>query len=78
MSELTVKIPDYLRQKAEAFAGKEQMSLDQLVSLALVSHLSGWLAQDEMAMRAKRGNWEKFKAVLDKVPSTEPVAYDKP
>jgi hypothetical protein len=78
MSELTVKIPEYLRQRAEAVAGKEQMSLDQLVSLALVSHLSGWLAQDEMALRAKRGTWEKFQAVLDKVPAAEPAAYDKP
>lgn len=54
------------------------MSLDQLISLALASHLSGWLAQDEMAVRAKRGSWEKFKAVLDKVPDAEPAAYDKP
>jgi hypothetical protein len=77
MSELTVKIPDYLRQRAEAVAGKEHISLDQLVSLALASHLSGWLAQDELALRAKRGSWEKFKAVLDKAPSTEPEAYDK-
>jgi hypothetical protein len=77
MSELTVKIPDYLRQKAEAVAGKEQMSLDQLVALALMSHLSGWLAQDEMAVRAKRGSWGKFQAVLDKAPDVEPAAYDK-
>jgi hypothetical protein len=78
MSELTVKIPDYLRQRAEAAAGKENMRLDQLVSPALASHLSGWMAQDEMAVRAKRGSWKKFKAVLDKVPDAEPAAYDKP
>jgi hypothetical protein len=77
MSELTVKIPEYLLQRAEVVAGKEQMSLDQLVSLALASHLSGWLAQDEMALRAKRGSWEKFQAVLDKAPDVEPAAYDK-
>jgi hypothetical protein len=77
MSELTVRIPDYLRQRAEAVAGKEKMSLDQLVSLALVSHLSGWMAQDEMALRAKRGSWEKFQAVLDKVPEDEPAEYDR-
>jgi hypothetical protein len=59
-------------------ADKEKMSLDQLVSLALASHLSGWLAQDEMDVRAKRGSWEKFQAVLDKVPAAEPAAYDKP
>jgi hypothetical protein len=77
MRDLTVKIPDYLRQRAEEVAGKEKMSLDQLVSLALVSHLSGWLAQDQMALRAKRGSWEKFQAVLDKAPDVEPAAYDR-
>lgn len=77
MSELTIKIPDYLRQRAETVAGKEKISLDELVSLALASHLSGWLAYDEMAVRAKRGSWEKFQAVLDKAPDLEPAAYDK-
>jgi len=78
MSEVTVKIPDYLRQRAEAVAGQEHISLDQLVSLALASHLTGWLAQDEMVVRAKRGSWEKFQAVLDKAPNIEPAAFDKP
>jgi len=77
MSELTIKIPDYLRRQAEALAGREKMSLDELVSLALASHLSSWLARDSMAVRAKRGSWKKFKAVLDKVPDVEPAAYDK-
>jgi hypothetical protein len=78
MSEVTVKIPDYLRQRAEAVAGQQHISLDQLVALALASHLSGWLARDEMAVRARRGSWEKFQAVLDKAPNSEPAAYDKP
>jgi hypothetical protein len=77
MSELTIKIPDYLRRQAEALAGKEKMSLDELVSVALASHLSGWLARDYMMARAKRGSWKKFKAVLDKTPDVEPEAYDK-
>lgn len=77
MSELTIKIPDYLRRQAEMLAGQEKMSLDELVSLALASHVSGWLARDSMMTRAKRGSWRKFKAVLDKVPDVEPVAGDK-
>ena len=77
MSELTIKIPDYLRRQAEALAGREKMSLDELVSLALASHMSAWLAKDSMEVRAKRGSWKKFQAVLDKVPDVEPEAYDK-
>ena len=77
MSEVTVKIPDYLRRRAERTAGEEHISLDELVSLALASHLSTWCAQDDLAIRARRGSWEKFQAVIDKVPDVEPDENDR-
>jgi len=77
MSELTIKVPDYLRKQAEALASKEHISVDEVVSLALASHLSAWQARDTMQERAKRGNWAKFKAVLDKAPDVEPEERDR-
>jgi len=35
MSELLVKVPEYLRKRAEAVAAEENISLDELVALAL-------------------------------------------
>ena len=77
MSELTVKVPDYLRQQAESLAAHENISLDELVALALASHVSAWQAKDYMEQRAKRGSWKKFKAVLDRAPDVEPPEWDK-
>ena len=77
MSELTIKVPDYLRKQAEALASRERISVDEVVSLALASHLSAWQARDIMQERAKRGSWANFKAVLDNAPDVEPEERDK-
>jgi hypothetical protein len=77
MSEVVVKIPDYLRKQAESVAARENISLDELVALALASHVSAWHAKGYLEERAKRGSWEKFKAVLDRAPDVEPPEWDK-
>ena len=77
MSELVVQVPDYLRKQAESVAARENISLDELVSLALASHVSGWQARGYMEERARRGTWEKFKTVLDRAPDVEPPEWDK-
>ena len=77
MSEVLVKLPDYLRKQAEAVAAQENISFDELMALALASHVSAWQAKGYMEERAKRGSWEKFKAVLDRAPDVEPPDWDK-
>ena len=77
MSEVVIKLPDYLYQRAEALAKQEKISLDELVSLALASHVSAWQTKGYMEERAKRGSWEKFKAVLEQVPDVEPAEWDR-
>lgn len=77
MSELVVNLPDYLRRQAEAVAEQEKISLDQLVSLAVASHVAAWQAKGYMEERAKRGTWAKFKAVLDAAPDVPPADWDR-
>ena len=77
MSELLVKVPEYLRRRAEAVAAEENISLDELVALALASHVSAWQAKGYMEQRAKQGSWEKLKAALDSAPDVEPPDWDK-
>ena len=77
MSELVVKVPDYLRKQAESLAAQENISLDELVSLALASHVSGWQAKGYMEERAKRGSWEKFDQVMGKVRDVPPLPGDE-
>jgi hypothetical protein len=77
MSNLNVKIPDFLYKQIEALAVKENMSLEQLVSIALSAQVSAWMTKDYIEEKAKRGSWNKFQQVLTKVPDIEPEEYDK-
>ena len=77
MSEIVIRLPDYLYQRAEALAKQEKISLDELVSLAVASHVSAWQAKGYMEERAKRGNWKKLKAALDRAPDVPAPEWDR-
>ncbi|MBD2365305.1 ribbon-helix-helix protein, CopG family [Anabaena minutissima FACHB-250] len=77
MSNLNVQIPDSLYKQIEALAAKENMSLEQLVAIALSAQVSAWMTKDYIEEKAKRGSWDKFQQVLAKVPDVEPEDYDK-
>jgi len=74
---VNVKISDFLYKQNEALAVKENMSLEQLVSIALSAQVSAWMTKDYIEEKAKRGSWNKFQQVLTKVPDIEPEEYDK-
>ncbi|MDM9384170.1 hypothetical protein QUB80_26185 [Chlorogloeopsis sp. ULAP01] len=69
MSNLNVQIPDSLYKQIEALAAKENMSLEQLVAIALPAQVSAWMPKDYIEEKAKRGSWNKFQQVLNKVPN---------
>ncbi len=77
MTDLNVKIPESLYKQIEAGATKETMSIEQLVAVALSAQVSAWMIKDYLEEKAKRGSWDKFQQVLNKVPDVEPEDYDK-
>lgn len=77
MSNLNVQIPESLYKQIETLAAKENISLEQLVAIALSAQVSAWMTKDYIAEKAKRGNWDTFQQVLAKVPDVEPGDYDK-
>ncbi|KYC37851.1 hypothetical protein WA1_04915 [Scytonema hofmannii PCC 7110] len=77
MSNLNVQIPDSLYKQIEILATKENISLEQLVAIALSAQVSAWMTKDYIEEKAKRGSWDKFQQVLNKVPDVEPEDYDK-
>lgn len=74
---ITAKIPDALYQQVEALAKRENISIEQLVTLALSAQVSAWMTKDYIEEKAKRGSWEKFQQVLNKVPDVEPETRDR-
>lgn len=77
MTNLNVPIPDSLYKQVEALAVKENVSIEQLVAIALSAQVSAWMTKDYIEEKAKRGSWDKFQQVLNKVPDIEPEDYDK-
>jgi 23S rRNA G2445 N2-methylase RlmL len=77
MSNLNVQIPDSLYKQIQALAAKENIPLEQLVAIALSAQVSAWMTKDYIEEKAKRGSWDKFQQVLNKVPDVEPEDYDK-
>ncbi|BBD61651.1 hypothetical protein NIES2109_44840 [Nostoc sp. HK-01] len=77
MTNLSVQLPESLYKQIEALAVKENISIEQLVAIALSAQVSAWMTKDYLEEKAKRGSWERFQQVLSKVPDVEPEEYDK-
>ena len=77
MTTISTKIPDTLFRQAKSIAEREDMTLDQFIAVALASQISSWETGKSFTERAKRGDWEKSREILAKVPDTEPEDYDK-
>ena len=77
MTNLNVQVPDSLYKQVEALAARENLSVEQLVAIALSAQVSAWMTKDYLKEKALRGSWDKFQQVLNKVPDVEPENHDK-
>ena len=77
MTDLNVQILDFLYKQISDLAERENISIAQIVAIALFAQVSTWKTKDYLQDKAKRGSWEKFQQVLTKVPDVEPEDYDK-
>lgn len=77
MTNLNVHLPESLYKQIEALAARENISIEQLATIALSAQVSAWMTKDYLEEKAKSGSWEKFQQVLNKVPKVEPEEYDK-
>jgi hypothetical protein len=77
MTQLQANIPASLYKQIKSLAAKENISIEQLVAIALSAQVSAWMTKDYLEEKYIRGNWGKFEQVLAKVPDVEPEDYDK-
>jgi len=77
MTAINVKLPDSIRKKAGELAAKDGVSFDQFVSAAVAEKVSGWLTEDDLDKRARRGSRKKFDAALAQVPNVRPLSGDE-
>ena len=77
MSTLSLRLPESLHKYARELAKKENISINQLVTLALAEKVAAIGAQDYLEKRAKRASEAKFDKAMAKVANVEPPEYDR-
>jgi predicted transcriptional regulator len=77
MSTISLRLPDSLHKQVRKLAEKENVSINQLITLALAEKLSALMTEEYLEERAKRGSRKKFKRAMAKVPKVEAEGYDR-
>ena len=77
MSTISLRLPDSLHKQARKLAEQENVSINQLITLALAEKLSALAAEEYLEARAKRGQRAKFVRAMSKVAKTPPEDYDR-
>ena len=76
MSTLSLRLPESLHELARAVAEEEDISINQLITLALAEKLSALKTGEYFEQRAKGSSRAKFERALSQVKKREPKALD--
>jgi hypothetical protein len=77
MGTLSLRLPESLHKYARELAKEENISINQLVTLALAEKIAAIGAQDYLEKRAKRASEANFDKAMAKVADVEPPDYDR-
>lgn len=77
MSTLSLRLPKSLHDLAREVAKEEDISINQLITLALAEKLSALKTEEYFEQRAKRSGRAKFERAMAKVAKREPAEQDR-
>lgn len=77
MSTISLRLPDSLHARVRELARKENVSINQVITLALAEKLSALMTEEYLGTRAKRGDRRRFQRALAKVANSEPPVHDR-
>lgn len=77
MSMLSLRLPDSIHAKARELAERDNVSLNQFITIAVAEKLSALLTADYFNQRANRASREAYQRILDRVPDIPPDAGDE-
>ncbi len=77
MSTISLRLPDSLHERVRELARQENVSINQLITLALAEKLSALMTEEYLGKRAKRGGRKKFQRAMAKVADVEPDERDR-
>jgi hypothetical protein len=77
MSAISVRMPDWLHRAVKATARRAEVSINQMVNLALAEKLSALETEDYLLARGKRGSHSRVLKALRKVRNAPPEPRDR-
>jgi predicted transcriptional regulator len=77
MSAISVRLPDSLHRKVKELAARDNVSINQLITVALAEKLSALETEDYLAKRGARATKAKFRKALKRIPDREPEPKDR-
>jgi hypothetical protein len=77
MSAISLRLPESLHDAVRELAKRENVSMNQLITLALAEKISALMTEEYLAERAARGSREKFERAMLKVADVEPEERDR-
>ena len=77
MSALSIRLPDSLHKRIKEVAKKDNVSINQMITLAVAEKLSALETEDYLGNRANRASKAKFKKALGKVRNRKSEAQDQ-
>lgn len=77
MGQINVNLPDSLHQAVRELAQKENISINQLITIALAEKISALTTETYLQERASKGSRNKFEDALNLVPDVDPDDEDK-
>ncbi len=77
MSAISLRLPESLHNGARELAKEEDISLNQLITVALAEKISALKTETYLKERAARGSRKKFEHALAKVSKRPPQAEDR-
>lgn len=77
MSALSIRLPDSLHKRIKEVAQRDNVSINQMITLAVAEKLSALETEDYLANRASRSSKGKFRKALSKVQTRKPDPQDQ-
>jgi len=68
MSAISVRLPDSLYEKVREVAQRDNISINQMITVAVAERLAALETEDCLGSRAKRGRRAKYLRALRKIP----------
>ena len=77
MSAISIRLPDSLHRKIREVAHRDNVSINQMITLAVAEKLSALETENYLGNRARKGTKTRFLKALRKVPDRKPDQLDQ-